>query len=223
MGVPADIGGSKHGTQSGYSRGCRCDDCRTANRENHRAYKRSRGVKEFRPAEHGTASKYNRGCRCPACREAARARSAAKAEAKAKATTPTPPPEPASRPAPAPRRRKPEQAWITERRGVLTINHPDLPPLRRADLPNPPLTRSALRRWIEGRTKGELLSMLAVLRDGRVRFQGRSTIKGARDGCTLQDASGMIRNRVEALRRAEGPRPLPPKPWRTAQEHRRAP
>lgn len=56
----------KHGTQAGYSRGCRCDGCRTAWRE------RMRKLRADLPSRgqpvHGLASTYgNYGCRCAPC------------------------------------------------------------------------------------------------------------------------------------------------------------
>lgn len=66
----------EHGTSRKYHKGCRCDECRRAHREDLYAWRERRGVKE-----HGLASSYvNYGCRCPACREAVRIqRRAAKA------------------------------------------------------------------------------------------------------------------------------------------------
>jgi hypothetical protein len=60
-----------HGTNASYARGCRCDDCRRAQREYHRAWMASRRTNaEEIPAEHhGTAYGYQLGCRsrklCP--------------------------------------------------------------------------------------------------------------------------------------------------------------
>lgn len=58
-----------HGTRAGYSgtskrQGCRCEQCREANR----AYLAER----VRVATHGVRSTYTMGCRCDQCREAQR-------------------------------------------------------------------------------------------------------------------------------------------------------
>lgn len=65
-----------HGTNASYARGCRCDDCREANRAYGRAYiarRRAAGVDE---GKHGTAYGYQLGCRSncpvtPTCSDAA--------------------------------------------------------------------------------------------------------------------------------------------------------
>lgn len=59
-----------HGTRGKYTYGCRCDDCREANRA-YIAAKRdadyAAGLPEGDP-RHGRDSTYtNRGCRCTAC------------------------------------------------------------------------------------------------------------------------------------------------------------
>ena len=75
---------AEHGTRSKYTKGCRCDPCRTANREWDEEYRRRRGVKEQKPAQHGTKSMYVKGCRCDECciasREAGREYRRRKAE-----------------------------------------------------------------------------------------------------------------------------------------------
>lgn len=62
-----------HGTRGKYTYGCRCDDCRAANRayiNEHRAHLRSVPLPADDP-RHGSASTYvNRSCRCPECRRA---------------------------------------------------------------------------------------------------------------------------------------------------------
>jgi hypothetical protein len=57
---------AQHGTRSKYNGGCRCDDCREANRVSHAEWElRVRG----NPPEHGTENAYrNYGCRCQECR-----------------------------------------------------------------------------------------------------------------------------------------------------------
>lgn len=63
-----------HGTTNGYGNlGCRCDDCREANRKSHAAYLRSvRATGQLTGPEvvHGTPYRYDVGCRCDECREA---------------------------------------------------------------------------------------------------------------------------------------------------------
>lgn len=61
---PSELAG--HGTNASYARGCRCDDCREANREYMRAYRerrRAAGPGEY----HGTAYGYQMGCRGTGC------------------------------------------------------------------------------------------------------------------------------------------------------------
>lgn len=60
-----------HGTNASYARGCRCDDCKRAQRDYHRAWMASRrdNVAEISAEHHGTAYGYQLGCRsrklCP--------------------------------------------------------------------------------------------------------------------------------------------------------------
>ena len=76
---------AEHGTQREYQRGCRCQECRTANAEYKRADReaaRAEGLPEG-DERHGTLRGYDYyGCRCPDCRfvksETARAQYAAK-------------------------------------------------------------------------------------------------------------------------------------------------
>jgi hypothetical protein len=63
-----------HGTRSAYNAGCRCDDCRAAQRLYQRGYyartKHARGDK-LDPANCGTKAQYDyHRCRCTACRKA---------------------------------------------------------------------------------------------------------------------------------------------------------
>lgn len=63
-----------HGTASGYSNGCRCDDCRQAATARMAAYRaRLRAQMDAgREVPHGTVNGYqNYGCRDDECREAA--------------------------------------------------------------------------------------------------------------------------------------------------------
>lgn len=67
-----------HGTRSTYAAGCRCRECKKANRLYQQDYRR--GVRQGRPRrtyeserKHGTRSKYVTGCRCDPCVEANRA------------------------------------------------------------------------------------------------------------------------------------------------------
>lgn len=60
----------EHGTRARYCAGCRCQECRRANREYNRANYRQRSLKlgrSPRVARHGTSSKYAAGCRCRPC------------------------------------------------------------------------------------------------------------------------------------------------------------
>lgn len=62
---------SEHGTRSRYTRGCRCDGCREANRVYITAWNRKRGVKPQKLGRtHGKVATYTWGCRCEACRRA---------------------------------------------------------------------------------------------------------------------------------------------------------
>jgi WhiB family redox-sensing transcriptional regulator len=65
----------KHGTRSGYVRGCRCDECSQARRdyENKRNAEMRVGARPRPVAQHGSRSKYRYGCRCEDCTEANRA------------------------------------------------------------------------------------------------------------------------------------------------------
>lgn len=84
----------KHGTKRAYGlHGCRCEECKRANTDACKAWRRRRGdrpieeVNAERAAavKHGTCTKYRRHkCRCEICREWARA-DRAKYRARAKA------------------------------------------------------------------------------------------------------------------------------------------
>jgi DNA-binding NarL/FixJ family response regulator len=63
-GEPRALAG--HGTNAAYARGCRCDDCKTANREYMREYRASR-KRNGAGEHHGTAYGYQLGCRGPGC------------------------------------------------------------------------------------------------------------------------------------------------------------
>lgn len=57
----------KHGTEWGYDRGCRCDECRAAKRDMGRRRRlRRRGVDPGQ-VTHGALAGYEAGCRCPDC------------------------------------------------------------------------------------------------------------------------------------------------------------
>jgi hypothetical protein len=77
MGPPAHV----HGTYNGYMEwGCRCRECKDANRDYHTAQtrKRSSGVLGP-PPRHGTITSYQSwGCRCDECVAGAKAYRAAK-------------------------------------------------------------------------------------------------------------------------------------------------
>lgn len=67
-------GDPRHGTSNGYGNlGCRCDECREANRQNHARYMatvRKTGQLTGKEVVHGTPYRYDVGCRCNKCREA---------------------------------------------------------------------------------------------------------------------------------------------------------
>lgn len=82
--TPTVVAPVKHGTVTGYRSGCRCDGCKSANREEtarHREAARERGLPEGDP-RHGTGGGYTYyGCRCALCAEwAVAARAARKAQ-----------------------------------------------------------------------------------------------------------------------------------------------
>lgn len=60
----ASIERAKHGTESKYAQGCRCDDCKRAS-----ADARRRRRQTPNPRKHN-ANAYNNGCRCAECRQA---------------------------------------------------------------------------------------------------------------------------------------------------------
>lgn len=59
-----------HGTEWGYTRGCRCDQCIAARTVawRRRALRR-RGIEVAESFEHGTADGFEAGCRCGECRQ----------------------------------------------------------------------------------------------------------------------------------------------------------
>jgi hypothetical protein len=63
-----------HGGRHAYEVGCRCDACRTAWNDYHRAARQRQAAKLEQASEglrHGTVSTYrNHGCRCEACFQA---------------------------------------------------------------------------------------------------------------------------------------------------------
>lgn len=57
-----------HGTAKGYNYGCRCDDCKEANRDRYREAKRRRLARPVPDHVHGSWNGYsNYGCRCSEC------------------------------------------------------------------------------------------------------------------------------------------------------------
>ena len=71
-------GDPRHGTANGYgNQGCRCDECREANRHHHAAYM-DRVRSEGRIlGTHGKSTAYTSGCRCSLCRASHNERSRA--------------------------------------------------------------------------------------------------------------------------------------------------
>jgi hypothetical protein len=62
---------SDHGTNSGYTHGCRCINCRKAATDYQRQRVAQRKAGNEEPPEHGKPSSYtNWGCRCDNCRAA---------------------------------------------------------------------------------------------------------------------------------------------------------
>jgi len=60
-----------HGKQSGYNRGCRCEECMQANRENHYAWVAKVHSRPIPEHVHGSVNGYgNYGCRCRPCTDA---------------------------------------------------------------------------------------------------------------------------------------------------------
>lgn len=65
----------EHGTPSGYRHGCRCDECKAANREQQQAARDRRLNRPIPEHVHGTWNGYaNYNCRCDRCLDACRAR-----------------------------------------------------------------------------------------------------------------------------------------------------
>lgn len=65
----------KHGTPMGYLRGCRCSECKEANRESRRKARERRLNRPIPEHVHGTWNGYaNYNCRCMECLNACRAR-----------------------------------------------------------------------------------------------------------------------------------------------------
>ena len=61
---------AEHGNRSRYVDGCRCAECREANRLYHESRRRKAGVKPLQVGPqtgHGTVARYGRGCRCERC------------------------------------------------------------------------------------------------------------------------------------------------------------
>lgn len=60
----------KHGTHARYRKGCRCDECREANRKYHlkERWKRRCKIVLGEPVPHGLSGYINHGCRCDVCR-----------------------------------------------------------------------------------------------------------------------------------------------------------
>jgi hypothetical protein len=75
-GLPS--GDPRHGTPNGYgNHGCRCGDCREANRIAHGQYMQRVRSEGRALGRHGSELRYDTGCRCGDCREAHNAKSRA--------------------------------------------------------------------------------------------------------------------------------------------------
>lgn len=65
---------NQHGSRGRYAEGCRCLECKDANRRYMNEYRsRKRGgkpVRKYGKLTHGTRSFYVHGCRCPECTRA---------------------------------------------------------------------------------------------------------------------------------------------------------
>jgi hypothetical protein len=59
----------EHGTPRGYSRGCRCQPCKTAHNERCKA-NQARRLSRLTDDDHGTTRAYRDGCRCTKCKDA---------------------------------------------------------------------------------------------------------------------------------------------------------
>ena len=64
----------EHGTLSRYAKGCRCDDCKGANRERTRAWRRAHATVDTQAIPHGASGYTNYGCRCETCTDGHRVR-----------------------------------------------------------------------------------------------------------------------------------------------------
>lgn len=61
-----------HGIRQGYSKGCRCTDCKAAWAAYNKERREARARGESQTAQHGTYGMYtNNGCRCQDCKHAA--------------------------------------------------------------------------------------------------------------------------------------------------------
>ena len=65
-----------HGTDSRYTKGCRCDECRSAHAEARRNLRARYRVEGF--PSHGTYGSYSNGCHCAECTAAFRKYAAAR-------------------------------------------------------------------------------------------------------------------------------------------------
>lgn len=71
------VDGVHHGTRSGYRKGCRCQDCRSANSFTQYAQALKRASGDRLEVPHGLGGYTNYKCRCPTCSAAARDSNAA--------------------------------------------------------------------------------------------------------------------------------------------------
>lgn len=73
----------RHGTTNAYGNlGCRCEQCREANRVSHQDYIERVKAAGRSLGEHGSSLRYDTGCRCDICRLAHNRRSREKKRAR---------------------------------------------------------------------------------------------------------------------------------------------
>lgn len=61
---------TRHGTDTAYCAGCRCDGCRAAHTAACREYRARKRADGYAGLTHGSTGTYGLGCRCEPCRAA---------------------------------------------------------------------------------------------------------------------------------------------------------